>query len=371
MPRLSSNPPRYCHHKASGRAVVYLNGKAHYLGLHNSSESKAQYRQFIGEWSAKADPDQPSGASKTVSSVLTIAEALMQYRSHCQRYYQSRELDNLRDALRPLREQFGKLQLASFGPMQIRMLRDRWIERGLARSTINSRVKRIRRFFRWCVSFELADTKILTRLETVEPIMPGRGGRETVAKGPVAWEVVELTLPHLPELVQAMVLFGWFTGARPSEITGLTSGAVDQSGDVWIARLKRHKNSHRGLSREIAIGKSAQACLMPWLRPEAPDEPVFSPLRVDPRQKKRKGSRRPGAAYCRCSFAQSIRRACARAKIPSWSPNALRHSFATRLRDIGGIEASQVALGHQKPDTTLIYTTAAKARMLDAIREAG
>jgi hypothetical protein len=45
--------PRLCVHKSTGRAVVYLDGKAHYLGRHGSAESKAAYRQFIAEWSGR------------------------------------------------------------------------------------------------------------------------------------------------------------------------------------------------------------------------------------------------------------------------------------------------------------------------------
>jgi site-specific recombinase XerD len=49
----------------------------------------------------------------------------------------------------------------------------------------------------------------------------------------------------------------------------------------------------------------------------------------------------------------------------------LRHAYGSRLREVGGLEASQMALGHAKPDTTLVYTSAAKARMLDAVRQMG
>jgi hypothetical protein len=41
------------------------------------------------------------------------------------------------------------------------------------------------------------------------------------------------------------------------------------------------------------------------------------------------------------------------------------------MRDVGGVEASQVALGHRKPDTTMIYASNAKARMLEAVRALG
>jgi integrase len=66
-----------------------------------------------------------------------------------------------------------------------------------------------------------------------------------------------------------------------------------------------------------------------------------------------------------------IARACERARIPVWSPNQLRHAAATRLRELHGIEAAQVVLGHARPDTTLIYTSTARARAIEAIRNVG
>jgi integrase len=352
-----------------------MGGKAVYLGTYNSPESKAAYSKLIGEWAGQQTSSKPVEPAPVVAAPrLTIAEALMQYKTHAERYYgASREVHNLREALRPVRERFGWMAMSEFGPLQMRVMRNQWIEEGLARNTINARVIRLKRFFKWAVSHELIDAIVLARLGSVESLMPGRGGKEIRPKLPVTWETVEATLPYLPEMVQAMVLFGWHTGARPAEITTLTTGMIDRAGEVWFAKLDKHKTAVWGHTREIPIGKSAQNILTPWLRPSEPDEPIFSPLRVDERQQKRTGKKRaPGRAYSRAAFQQVVRRACRRADIsPAWSPNALRHAFATRIRDIGGIEASQVALGHRKPDTTQIYTGAAKARMIDAIRDLG
>src|SRR5262249_26013710 len=129
----------------------------------------------------------------------------------------------------------------------------------------------------------------------------------------VTWATVEATLPHLPEMVRAMVLFGWHSGARPAEITNLTTGMIDQTGDIWFAKLDKHKTANWVHTREIPIGRAAQAAMGPWLRADEPDAPIFSPLRVDPRQRKRKGKRTPGRAYSRAAFQQVVRRACWRA----------------------------------------------------------
>jgi integrase len=375
MSRLTSRPPKLCHHKGQDQAMVYVNGKQRYLGRYGSPEAKAAYKAFVAEWAtgnAQPTPVPADVVPIVAPTRVTIAEAAQQYRNHAERYYQSREVDNLGEAIKPLRIKFGFMPMADFGPLQLRVLRNQWIEQNLARNTINARIIRLKRFFRWACSYELIETKVLDRLNTVESLMPGRGGKETKAKLPVSWETVEMTLPFLPEMVRAMVLLIWHTGARPAEVTKLTTGEIDQRGEVWIARLEKHKTAGYGHTREIPIGRTAQNALTPWLRPEAPDEPIFSPLRVDDRQAKRKGKRLPGRAYSRAAFQQVVRRACKRAGIePAWSPNMLRHAFGGRIREAGGLEAAQMALGHAKPDTTLIYTTAAKARMMDTVREMG
>jgi integrase len=348
-----------------------MKGVVKYLGAYNSPESKQAYREFVAEWAGQQLPPDPGPKPDQVQvarRVLTIAEALVQYKGHAERYYKSREIDNLKEALRPLRVEFGLLPLDQFGPLQFRQIRNRWIEKDLARNTINARIIRLKRFFRWCVSYELVDDRVLTRLDAVESLMPGRGGKECKPKAPVTWETVEATLPHLPEMVRAMVLFAWHSGARPSEVTTLTTACIDRTKDIWIARPIDHKTKLWGHDREIAFGRAAQAILAPWLLPNRPDEPIFSPRRVDDRQPKRQGKRLPGLTYSRAAFQQVIRRACRRGGIPEWSPNQLRHAYGSRLREAGGVEASQIALGHAKPDTTLIYTSHAKARALEAIR---
>jgi integrase len=359
---------------------VYVRGQVKYLGKWDSPESKAAYKGIVADWAgsqtSSAKPVVPITPADTIPVVaphrLTIAEALVDYKHHAERYYKSREVDNLGEALRPVREKFGYLPMSDFGPLQLRVLRNQWIEQGLARSTINARVIRIRRFFRWAASHELVDVNVLVRLTTVESLMPGRGGKETRPKRPVTWEEVEVTLPYLPDMVRAMLLFGWHTGARPAEITTLTTGMIQESGDVWIATLDNHKTAGWGHTREILIGRSAQKVLQPWLRGDSLNEPIFSPRRVDERQGKRlKGKRPPGRIYSRAAFQQVVRRACRRAGISVWTPNMLRHAYGTRLRESAGIEAAQMALGHAKPDTSLIYTSAAKARAIEAVKALG
>ena len=50
MPKQSGKVPSYCRHKASGRAVVRIDGKDHYLGIYGSPESHDEYERLISEW---------------------------------------------------------------------------------------------------------------------------------------------------------------------------------------------------------------------------------------------------------------------------------------------------------------------------------
>ena len=68
MPRLKSALPKYRHHKASGRAVVTLNGDEIYLGPYGSSISRQQYDRLIGEWLRSHDESISQSSSLATQS---------------------------------------------------------------------------------------------------------------------------------------------------------------------------------------------------------------------------------------------------------------------------------------------------------------
>lgn len=71
--------------------------------------------------------------------------------------------------------------------------------------------------------------------------------------------------------------------------------------------------------------------------------------------RKKLPSRKPGARYTSQSYARAITRACEVHGIEHWTPNQLRHGFATEVRKRYGLEASQVLLGHSQVGTTQLY----------------
>ncbi len=52
MPKLVDATPKYRHHKASGQAIVTIQGHDFYVGHWKSKASKVEYDRTIGEWLA-------------------------------------------------------------------------------------------------------------------------------------------------------------------------------------------------------------------------------------------------------------------------------------------------------------------------------
>jgi len=73
--------PSYRLHKASGQAIVTLNGQDSPLGKFKPADSKAEYNRRIAEW-ISAGRRRPA-----FKADLSIAELIARYRVHCESYY--------------------------------------------------------------------------------------------------------------------------------------------------------------------------------------------------------------------------------------------------------------------------------------------
>ena len=103
MPRLTTRSPKYRKHRASGQAVVTLNGKDHYLGKYDSPESKDAYQRLLAEWmtSHRQLP------STSALDAPTIDEIILAYLEFTKGYYvkhgqATSTQQHILDAMRPL-----------------------------------------------------------------------------------------------------------------------------------------------------------------------------------------------------------------------------------------------------------------------------
>src|SRR5215203_2512915 len=108
MARPRSDKPAYCLDRDSGRAFVTLNGKRKYLGRHGTPESRDKYDVVIGEWKSRGRQSEPTTPGD--DDGITVSVLIAAFWDHAQRYYRkpdgtpTSEVDNMRQALRPLRK---------------------------------------------------------------------------------------------------------------------------------------------------------------------------------------------------------------------------------------------------------------------------
>jgi integrase len=170
----------------------------------------------------------------------------------------SGELANFRDSLRPLRQPHGRTPAAGFSPLKLKAVRQAMVDAGLARTTINQRVGRIVRVFKWAASEELVPAAVYHALRAVSGLPRGRSAaREPARVRPVTDAEVGAIRPHVTRQVWAMVELQRLTGMRPGEVVGMRTGDLDTAGGVWVYTPARHKTEHHGRERTVFLGPRA------------------------------------------------------------------------------------------------------------------
>ena len=400
MPAIKRTPT-YLLHKPTGQARVRIDGKDHYLGPYNSPESRERFDELVTTWLRQHEVAKVS---------LTIDELVLLYLDFARGYYvkdgkPTSEIHDLRAAVKPLVKLFGTTRVRDFGPLKLKSVRDRMVAAEWSRGTVNAAIHRIRRIFRWGVENEHVPPETLVGLSAVAALKKGKStAKDRPPIMPVDDKTVEATLPHLSVVVGDMVRLQRVTGMRPAEVCLIRPCDVDRTDKVWSYRPSSHKTEHHGRERVIFIGPQGQAILTRYLLREATSF-CFSPVEAEKERRSdrheqrttplhygnRPGKvlvedpqRKPGERYTTNTYAVAIRRACDRAfpipaeikadskavkewrKSHQWSPNRLRHSFATLVRKQFGLEAAQILLGHSAADVTQIYAErdAGKAKIV-------
>lgn len=182
---------------------------------------------------------------------------------------------------------------------------------------------------------------------------------------------------------------------------------IDVETDVWVYTPTQHKTQHHGKSRRIFLGTRVQEIIRPFLT-RSVDSYLFSPQDSEEERRERNRQERvtplscgnrygtnrkanprvtPSERYNARSYRRAIYYACKRAFPPppgttgddlkawqrehSWSPNQLRHGYATQIRRDHGLEAAQVLLGHAQADVTQVYAERDESKAMDVVRRIG
>ena len=349
--------PVYGLHKPSGQARTTFNGKRVYLGPHGSTETLEKFHEVLARWeSARVEGKNPADTKLTVSrlALLFLEHAETEYSKDGKT---TREYDNFRQALRSLTRMYLGCRVIDFGPKKLKVLQAAMVDEGLAQSTINNRIRRIKQVFDWGVSEEIVSVTVAQTLRSVKGLRRGKTKAKPPApKPPVSVAHVNAIMPHVTRPVWGLVQFCLLTGCRPSEACVVRWSEIDTAGNVWAYTPGSHKTEHHGKSRVIAIGPKCQKLLNAF-RELSRSDYVFDPqfgLEEHIRNSYRDGATaRPcGDCYSTSSLAKAIRTACLKAKNPLWTPGQLRKTRATEARRESGLEVAQGILGHSSKQTT-------------------
>ena len=387
MPRRKLIPSQPRLHNGSGQAYVRLDGRMIYLGRFGTPEAEAAFKRTVAEWLSTGIVPNRKPAE---DDGITVVELCVIFMRWAEGYYvkddkPTGEQDYLRRAIRPLIELYGDAPAASFTTTNLRAVRQTLIDRKLARTHINGICARIRRIFKWGASRDRVPPAVFQALQAVEGLRRGRSGaRETEPVRPAPDAHVDAIRPFVSSVVWGMVELQRLTGMRSGEVTIMRGADIDTNGAVWAYRPSTHKTEHHGFERIIDLGPRAQEIVRPLLRAD------LSAYLFDPRQaeaeryakaenhrrpnqvpNKRKGARRLQDHYSVSSYRRAIDYACRKANVPSWSPHQLRHSFATRIRKLAGVEVARAALGHQHLRTTEIYSEIDRGKVQELAARAG
>jgi integrase len=318
--------PSLRRHKPSGRAVVTLDGKDHYLGpwpegrKKPAPEVQAAYDQLIAEWLANGRRLQPP--PDEAEAGLAVNELILAFWHYAEQHYRredgthTNELNDWRLSLKPLKELYGLLAVTEFSPLKLKAVRQkmmdarryrvqfteednqtrqRWVwehcfrrtaggcealwkkkwcpaellaeKKALARGVINQRIGRIVRMFKWGVSEEIVPESVWRALTTVRGLEKGRSpARETEPVKPVREADVFAVLPYALPPVRAMAELQLLTGMRPGEACAMRACDIEMSGAIWMYRPPHHKTRHKGKQRVVAIGPRAQEIIKPFLK---------------------------------------------------------------------------------------------------------
>jgi integrase len=244
----------------------------------------------------------------------------------------------------------------------------------LSRGDINNRIRRIVRMFKWGVGEEIVPESVWLKLTTVPGLEEGRTTvRETNEVKPVLREHVLAVRQHATPPVAAMLEVQLLTGMRPGEVRVMRACDIDMTGDVWLYRPAHHKTRHKGKERVIAIGPQGQKIVKKFLKLDT-QAYLFAPrdaiahfrarqranrkTTVQPSQqdrRKQKPRKQPGDCYSMSAYATAVAKACLKSNVPHFHPHQIRHTHATEVRRLFGLEAAQVTLGHSQAQITQVY----------------
>lgn len=393
--RGSFGQPSYRLHKSTGRAVVTLDCKDHYLGAHGSPESRQKYDRLIAEWLLRGRQ------APCPDSVVTMGQVIAGYVDHLRQENGRGPDDQQVMALRWLRSHYGDTLAKDFGALPLKALRLKMCAspsmtfgkrqgHTLSRRYVNHLTQHIKHAIRWATECAMIPANVWFSVQAVMPLRAGKSpARDTAPVRPVEQKHVEAVLEVASPVLGAMIRLQLLTGMRCGEVFQMRGCDIDTAtgGATWRYRPQTHKTQHHGRERVIPLGPEAQEIIRPFLKPDVTAY-LFSPtegdmnrtvvrrlkdgkLHVYAQRLVRPARKKRNAKYSVASYATAIKSAIRKADrlaherrpdvasdvpiVKRWHSHQLRHNAATYIRQQFGLDAARAVLGHSSQTMTEVY----------------
>ena len=222
--------PKYCLHKASGRAFVRIEGKMYYLGKYGSQISRQEYDRIIGEFITNGRQD------LAPQNEILVENLIARFLEHMERnlHYSHSYKKQMAGMLTLLNNLYGKQPVSHFDRASLKAIRQQFVDKGLCRATINGYVGKIRKLFDWGCDEEIIPADIALALRTVRSLEWGRTAAiDYNPIEPIEDAIVEKTLPHLTPVYRDMVQVQRLIGGRPQDVRNMRFCDIDTSNDIW------------------------------------------------------------------------------------------------------------------------------------------
>lgn len=241
---------------------------------------------------------------------------------------------NVTIELSELKGRFGHKPSKLLERTDLVMLRDAMLEDGLARATINSKIRRAKEILRWGSERGLVPESVWTAMLPLKNLSAAECPRKRVVEAVPEADVAK-TLPFLSAENACAVRLLLATGARSGEILGIRRKDIEMREDgLWIIHVRQHKTAWRGHERRLYLLARDQPILRPMMKLD-PEAPTFT--------------------VSTNTLGHAVKRACKKAGVPRWHLHQLRHTAASRIERIHGPTVARVLLGHRSLTMTSRY----------------
>jgi integrase len=369
MPRKKSSLPKPRLHKPSGRSRVYLNGTYVYLGKWGSKEADREYKRIMLEHFT---------GIATTKIEYTVGDLVARFLPWADQYYRkpsgrpTGSIGSFVQAFRHLTRLYENLPVTQFSPIHLKAVRQRMINSGLCRKTINSWMSTIKTLFRWGVEEQMVPVNVHQSLLAVRILIEGK---TTAPDHPpvTSADIVDVlkTIEHCHQTIADMIRVQLLAGMRPNEVCNMRLCDIDKTDPIsWVYIPFEYKTQHHKENiRAIPIIPECQEILNPYLErnEKTPEAFLFKPSEF------KHAKKRYGECYSSKTYRHAVVSAIKKAGCGHWSPNQLRHTRATDVKIKYGDEAAQLLLSHKTIKTTKIYIDkdVLRKEAADAARKVG